>query len=104
MLGDAGDIPVTGDWDGDGRTDLGVFDPTTATFTLRREDGDGLVWTAQVQFGQPGDLPVAGDWDGNATTEVGVWTPATATFSERRAASATAARERTAARTFGRPR
>ena len=104
VLGDAGDIPVTGDWDGDGRTDLGVFDPTTATFTLRREDGDGLVWTAQVQFGQPGDLPVAGDWDGNATTEVGVWTPATATFSERRAASATAARERTAARTFGRPR
>jgi hypothetical protein len=95
---------VTGDWNGDGRTDLGVFDRATATFTLRVVAPDGLVWTAQVRFGQPGDLPVAGDWDGNRTTEIGVWNPATATFSERRAESATATRSRTRNVRFGNPR
>ena len=30
-LGNAGDLPVTGDWNGDGITDLGVFDQTKAT-------------------------------------------------------------------------
>ena len=64
-LGDRDDLPVTGDWNGDGRTDLGVYDQATATFTLRVVDADGLAWTAQVPFGQPGDLPVTGDWDGN---------------------------------------
>lgn len=103
-LGDADDLPVTGDWDGDGRTDVGVYDQATATFTLRVVDGAGLAWMAQVPFGVPGDLPVTGDWDGNLITEVGVWNPATATFSERRAASATANRSRTAQIVFGNPR
>jgi len=103
-LGDLDDLPVTGDWNGDRRTDLGVYDQATATFTLRVTDAEGLAWIAQVPFGQPGDLPVAGDWDGNLTTEVGVWNPPTATFSERRAASATAARSRTARVSFGNPR
>jgi murein DD-endopeptidase MepM/ murein hydrolase activator NlpD len=103
-LGDVDDLPVTGDWDGDGRTDLGVFDRATAIFTLRVVDGDGLVWAAQVPFGQPGDLPVTGDWDGNLRTDVGVWNPATATFSERRAPSATTGRYTTRRRVFGNPR
>jgi hypothetical protein len=34
-LGSAGDLPVTGDWDGDGVTDLGVWTPATAAFTQR---------------------------------------------------------------------
>ena len=103
-LGDRDDLPVTGDWNGDRRTDVGVYDQATATFTLRVVDAEGLAWIAQVPFGQPGDLPVTGDWDGNLTTELGVWSPATATFSERRAASATAARSRTASTVFGNPR
>ncbi|MGZ5401304.1 MAG: M23 family metallopeptidase, partial [Nocardioides sp.] len=103
-LGDRDDLPVTGDWDGDRRTDVGVYDQASATFTLRVLDAEGLAWIAQVPFGQPGDLPVAGDWDGNLTTELGVWNPLTATFSERRAASATAARSRTARIRFGNPR
>jgi hypothetical protein len=35
VFGATGDRPVTGDWNGDHRTDLGVWDPETATFTLR---------------------------------------------------------------------
>ncbi len=44
-LGDRDDLPVTGDWDGDRRTDLGVYDQATATFTLRVVDEEGLAWT-----------------------------------------------------------
>ena len=43
LLGDADDLPVTGDWDGNGVTDVGVFDQATATFTLRLVDADGQV-------------------------------------------------------------
>ena len=75
VLGDADDLPVTGDWDGNGVTDLGVFDQATATFTLRFVDAAAQVLTAPLQLGVPGDLPVAGDWDGDGITDVGVWTP-----------------------------
>ena len=50
-LGDVTDVPVTGDWDGDGVTDLGVYDQAAAVFTLRLVDRDGLTWTAEVPFG-----------------------------------------------------
>ena len=35
-FGEPGDLPVTGDWDGNGKTDVGVWNPDTATFTQRR--------------------------------------------------------------------
>ena len=31
-----GDLPVTGDWDANGKTDVGVWNPGTATFSQRR--------------------------------------------------------------------
>jgi hypothetical protein len=34
-FGVPGDLPVTGDWDGNGITDLGVWSPETATFEKR---------------------------------------------------------------------
>ena len=70
-LGDADDLPVTGDWDGNGTTDLGVFDQATATFTLRSVDAAGLSVLEVVQFGVAGDLPVTGDWDGDGVTDLG---------------------------------
>ena len=39
-LGKAGDIPISGDWNGDGITDLGVYDITTARFSLRVKDAE----------------------------------------------------------------
>ena len=97
-------MPVTGDWDGDGATDLGVYDQTAAVFTLRLVDADGLTWTAQVPFGTRGDLPVTGDWDANGRTDLGAWHPATAVFSQRRATAPTTARLGTTTRSFGRAR
>lgn len=76
--------PVSGDdWNGDRRSGLGVFDPASATFSLRMVAADGTAWYATAPFGRPRDLPVTGDWDGAGTNEVGTWTPSSAVFSLR---------------------
>jgi hypothetical protein len=80
---------VTGDWDGDGDTDLGDFDSATATYTLRQVDDTGMEWLSQVALGAAGDLPVVGDWDANGTTDLGIWDPDSASFSMRRAPTPT---------------
>jgi hypothetical protein len=78
-FGNNGDLPVTGDWDCDGITDIGVFRPSTGQWLLdlngnHRWDssGDGL-----YNFGRPGDLPVTGDWNGDGITDIGVFRPST---------------------------
>lgn len=84
-LGTATDQPVLGDWDGNGKANLGVYTPATATFTLRA----GRTATTTVVLGAPGDQPVAGDWDGDGTWEVGVRSPATGTWTLRHADGST---------------
>ena len=66
-----GDIPVTGDWDGDGTRTAGVFRSATATWYLRNSNSQGGA-DIVVHYGNPGDNPVVGDWDGNGTDTVGV--------------------------------
>lgn len=67
-------IPVTGDWDGDGHTDLGVFRQGEWFLDL---DGDGR-WSdgdLWAQLGDTRDLPVTGDWDGDGKTDIGIFGP-----------------------------
>ena len=97
------DVPVLGDWDGDGIDDLGVYDQATGTFALWLEAG-GVTWVGTVQWGQAGDLPVTGDWDGNGTDDLGVWRPSEATLYQRFAVTPRAAARRTASVPLGRPR
>ncbi len=101
---DSNDLGVTGDWNGDGRTDLGVFDQATATYTLRLVDADGLAWFAYVPYGASGDLPVVGDWDGNGKTDLGAWDPGTGVLSERVAKAPTATRSTTSTIKLGHAR
>jgi hypothetical protein len=70
-FGRAGDIPVVGDWDGDGTQTLGVVRPSKAAGTNRflLRNSRGLV--PEFIFGRYGDRILVGDWDGNGT-----WTPA----------------------------
>jgi len=66
------DIPVAGDWNGDGIRTIGIFRDGTWQLDL---DGDGR-WSRSdviVQFGQTGDVPVVGDFDGNGVDEIGVY-------------------------------
>jgi hypothetical protein len=68
------DIPVVGDFNGDGIDEIGIF-----------RDGQWLLDTKRdYQFdakdeihrlGEAGDLPVVGDWDGDGTDDLAVFHP-----------------------------
>lgn len=73
-----GDVPLTGDWNADDRTDVGVFRPRSGggTFLLRRPGGA----IRDVALGRALDRPLTGDWDGDGRTDLGVWRRETRTF------------------------
>src|SRR5262249_5317008 len=79
-------VPLTGDWNGDGQTTVGVFDPSgfaspgAGVWYLRNSNSSGPPDVGPFPFGARNWIPVAGDWDGNGTTTVGVFDPATATW------------------------
>ncbi len=76
-FGAATDIPVAGDMNGDGVSEVGVYRPATGAWYFDL-DGNGA-WSGcgldlcLTAFGAPTDLPVVGDWDGNGRDEVGVY-------------------------------
>jgi hypothetical protein len=70
--GVAGDVPVTGDWNGDGVHTIAVFRNGKWHLDI---DGDGR-WSAAdraFEFGQKDDIPVVGDWAGNGIDRIGVY-------------------------------
>jgi hypothetical protein len=75
-----GDRPVTGDWNKDKITDVGIYRPGTGTFYLRTQTRAGVVSRSTVKLGVAGELPVTGDWDGNGTTDLGVWSGSAGTY------------------------
>jgi parallel beta-helix repeat protein len=83
----SGDEPVVGDWNGDGRDTVGLYDPSTSTFYLRNTNGlqgpdDHGYADVVFNYGAPksGMLPVAGDWDGSGRDGIGLYSQATSTF------------------------
>jgi hypothetical protein len=78
--GAAKDIPVPGDYDGDGRIDLGVWRPSIATwYVLKSSEGYDAQQHLTVQWGESGDAPVQGDYDGDGRTDLSVWRSSTST-------------------------
>jgi len=82
-FGYAGTVPLVGDFDGDGITDFGCYDPDGVY-------GNG-VWVAPPgswyimqstkgfrteTFGYAGTIPIVGDFDGDGTTDFGCYDPA----------------------------
>ena len=81
-FGRSGDLPVVGDWTGNGKIKIGVFSPSTAKWALDL-NGDKKMGRKCAKdlcissFGAAGDLPVVGDWDGSGTDNIGVFRPST---------------------------
>ncbi|HJR91454.1 MAG TPA: twin-arginine translocation signal domain-containing protein [Acidimicrobiia bacterium] len=67
--GEAGDIPVVGDWDGDGVATPGVVRGNR--WLLRNSNTAGPA-DHDFTFGQPGDLPVVGRWTDDGRARPGV--------------------------------
>jgi hypothetical protein len=71
IYGDAGDIPVVGDWNGDGTFTPGVVRGNA--WYLRNENTAGGNDVPSFGYGNgTSDIPIVGDWDGNGTWTCGV--------------------------------
>ncbi len=68
------DIPITGDWNGDGVTDVGVFRPSSRQFIFNTAP------VTRTFFGLSTDIPITGDWNGDGRTDIGVFRPSTRQF------------------------
>lgn len=65
------------DFDGDGRTDIGVYRPSNSGWHAWRSTAGELTPFA---FGISNDIPVPADFDGDGLCDVAVFRPATATW------------------------
>lgn len=74
--GTAGDLPVPGDYDGDGKTDLAIFRPSTGQWFVLTSQSNFTTF-AVLTWGMAGDVPVAGNYDGFGQTQVAVFRPST---------------------------
>ncbi|RJS70384.1 hypothetical protein CW696_05875, partial [ANME-2 cluster archaeon] len=81
-FGEPDDLPVVGDWDGDGIDNIGVYRSTGATgvFYLDIDNDGGIADIVTPEYGNLGDIPVAGDWDGDSDDNIGVYRPGTGEF------------------------
>jgi len=77
------DLPITGDWNGDGIDTPGLYRPGTATFYLWDRWTGLSIATADHTFalGTPaGERPISGDWDGDGADGIGVFRPSNGTL------------------------
>ncbi len=72
------------DFDGDGKTDLAVFRPSTGTWFISLSGGGSTA----TPWGTSGDIPVPGDYNGDAKTYIAVSVPPPAPGSSASAAAA----------------
>ncbi len=74
LYGYSTDMPIIGDWNGDGRDDVGNFRMAGDSGQFILDSNGNGVWdpTDRVfSYGLPSDAPIIGDWDGDGRDEIG---------------------------------
>ncbi len=79
VFGDRGDVPIVGDFDGDGVDTVGLYRPTSGRVYYRNRHRAGNA-DADFIYGNPSDRFVTGDWTGDGTDTVGIFRPNRRTF------------------------
>lgn len=67
-------IPVSGDYDGDGRNDLMVYEPSTGNWYLRPSSGAP---PRSILWGDASMIPVPGDYNGDGFFDLALYQPST---------------------------
>jgi uncharacterized repeat protein (TIGR03803 family) len=77
----SGNMSFKADFDGDGKSDLAVYRPSTGTWYICYSSSNYSCanWTS-YQWGLPGDIPLVADFDGDGKTDLAVWRPSNGTW------------------------
>jgi peptidoglycan hydrolase-like protein with peptidoglycan-binding domain len=72
-----GDIPITGDWNGDNITETGIFRNGDWYLDMNNNGAwENTPTDKTFSWGKlPGDIPITGDWNGDNITETGIFRP-----------------------------
>lgn len=71
-FGNPGDVPFTGDWNGNGTGTPGLYRQSDGFVYLRNSNTQGVA-DLEFYFGNPGDVPLIGDFNGDGKDTVSIW-------------------------------